>query len=75
MGIDNGPAYRQSHPRSAGLGGVKRLENALEMFRINARSRIAYCDEDAILLALLGTDQQLTCPGLDRAHCVDGVQD
>ena len=53
----------------------KILENALEMFRINARSRIAYCDEDAILLAPLGTDRQLTCPGLDRAHCFDGVQD
>ena len=37
MGIDDRPADRQPHPYSAGLGGVESLENALEMFRIDAR--------------------------------------
>jgi hypothetical protein len=36
MGIDDGPADRQPHPHSAGLRGVESLENALEVFRINA---------------------------------------
>src|SRR6266576_5180955 len=42
MGVDDGPADRQPHPRSAGLGGVESLENALEMRRIDARPRIAH---------------------------------
>ena len=48
MGIDDGPADRQPHPHSAGLRGVESLENALEMFRINARPGIAHCHENAI---------------------------
>src|SRR5271170_7285926 len=34
MGIDDRRANRQSHPHSAGLRGVKRLENAIEMTAI-----------------------------------------
>jgi hypothetical protein len=48
LGVDDGPADRQAHPHSTGLGGVKSLENALDMFRSNARPRIAHHDEDSI---------------------------
>jgi len=34
MGVDDRPANRQPHPRSAGLCGVKGIENAIELFRI-----------------------------------------
>jgi len=57
MGIDNGPADRKTHPYSAGLRAVERLENALEIFRINAQPGIAYCHENAIRLGLLGADR------------------
>src|SRR5712691_3633351 len=75
MGIDDGPADRQPHPNSAGLRGVESLENALEMFRTNARPGIAHCHENATGLGLLGADQQLSWPRLDRAHGFDRVQD
>jgi hypothetical protein len=74
MGIDDGPADRQPHPHSAGLRCVESLENALDMLRIDARPGIANRDEDAIRLRLLGADQQLSRPRLDRAHCFDCVQ-
>src|SRR6266576_3824067 len=38
VGIDDRPADGQPHPCSAGLCGVKRLENALEIFGIDPRS-------------------------------------
>src|SRR5712691_1919100 len=75
MGIDDGPADRQPHPNSAGLRGVESLENALEMFRTNARPGIAHCHENATGLGLLGADQQLSGPRLNRAHGFDRVQD
>jgi hypothetical protein len=75
VGVDDGPADRQPHPNSAGLRGVESLENALDMFQINPRPRIAHRDEDAVCPALLGADQQLTRPPVDRAHCFGRVQD
>src|SRR5258708_30229939 len=75
MGMDDGPANRKSHPHSARLRGVESLENALEMFRINARPRIAHCHENATGLVLLGADQQLAWPRLDRAHGFYRLQD
>jgi hypothetical protein len=60
-------------PHSAGLCGVKRLENALEMFGINARPGIGHGHEDPCLV-LFGADQQLSCPRLDRAHHFDRVK-
>src|SRR6202140_4324580 len=74
MGIDDGPADRQPHPHSAGLRCVESLENALDMLRIDARPGIANRDEGAMRLRLLGADQQLSRPRLDRAHCLDCVQ-
>jgi hypothetical protein len=56
MGIDDGPADRQPHPGSAVLRGVKRIKNALEMRRSDARPGIANRDEDAISRGLLGAD-------------------
>jgi hypothetical protein len=47
MGVDDGPANRQPHPCSAGLCGVEGLENAIEMFRMDARPGIAHCHKDA----------------------------
>ena len=37
MGLDDRPANRQPHPHAAGLRGVKCIEHALEMRRIDAR--------------------------------------
>ena len=75
MGIDDRPADRQPHPHSAGFRGVESLENALEMFRINTRPRIAHCHEDAICPGLLGADRQLSWPLLNRSHCFDRIHD
>jgi hypothetical protein len=47
MGTDDGPADRQPYAQSAGLRGVESLENALDMFRIDAWPGIANRDEDA----------------------------
>jgi hypothetical protein len=43
------------------------------LVRVNSRPRIAHGDE-AIRLPLLGADHQLSWP-IDRAHCLDRVQD
>src|SRR6516162_7980675 len=74
MNIYDGPTDRQAHPHAAGLRGVECLENALEMFSIDARSGIAHRHEDACKV-LLGADQQLSWPRLNRAHCFNRVQD
>src|SRR5271157_2616006 len=57
MRDDDGAADRQPHPDSAGLCRVEGLENPLEMFPINARSRIAHFDKNATGLDLLGSDR------------------
>src|SRR6516165_12222080 len=74
MCMDDGSADRQPHARSTGLGGVEGLEDSIEMLRINARSGIAHCDEDACLI-LLCADQKLSRPLLNRAHCFSRIQD
>ncbi len=74
MGVDDRPADRQPHLHSAGLRGVESVENVLEMFRINARPRIAHRDEDAIRPALPGADQQVTRSLVYRAHRFGRVQ-
>ena len=74
MRTNNGPADRQSHARSAGLGGVERLEDALEMRGIDAWPGISHGHERTCPV-LLGADQQLSCPRLDGPHCFDRVQD
>src|SRR6266699_208018 len=75
VSFDNGLADRQPHPHSAGLCGIERLENTLEVLRIDTRSSIDYRDEGATNLALPGADRQLARPLLDRAHCFDRIQD
>src|SRR5262249_45420030 len=72
-GINNGPADRQPHSYAACLRGVESLENALEMFWMDARPTIADCDEDT-LFGFLDADLQLPCPGLNRGHCFNCVQ-
>ena len=74
MSIDDGPADRQPHSRSAGLRGVEGLENAFGMRRIDARPGIAHCHEGASVL-LVGADQKLSYPRLNRAHRLNRVQD
>src|SRR5262245_33863203 len=59
MGVDDRPADRQPHSRSAGFGRVECLKNALAMPRIKARSGIAYGHEDACVV-LFRADQQLS---------------
>src|SRR6185503_5296302 len=56
MGVDDRPANRQPHPHAAGLRGVKCIEHALEMRRIDARPGIAHCHKDASVV-LFGADQ------------------
>src|SRR6516162_5778588 len=73
MGVDDRPADRQPHSRSAGFGTIECLENALAMARIKARPGIAHCHEDARVV-LLGADQQLSWLRLNRAHCLNRVQ-
>src|SRR6201991_2288729 len=46
MGVDDRPANRQPHPCSAGLCGVEGIENAIELFRIDARPGIMHCHKD-----------------------------
>src|SRR5216684_5562578 len=75
VGIDDRAADRQSHPYPARLRGVESLENAIDMVRINARPGISHGHENATGLGLLGADQQLAWPRLDRAHGFDRVQD
>src|SRR6476469_2267342 len=65
MGVDDRPANRQPHPRAAGLRGVKSIEHALEMRRIDAGPGIAHCHKDACVV-LLGADQPLSWPCLSR---------
>src|SRR5215813_6560624 len=73
MSMDDGAAYRQPHACSSGLCGVEGVEDSIEMRWINAWPGIAYGDEGACLV-LLGADQQLSCPLLNRAHCFSRVQ-
>src|ERR1700730_19098748 len=75
MGIYNGPADRQPHSQSAGFRSVEGLKNAVEMLRINARSRVAHCHEDAIFVRSLRADRQFSWPFLNRSHCFDRIQD
>src|SRR6478672_6754541 len=56
MGVDDRPTNRQPHPCSAGLCGVEGIENAIEMFRIDARPGIVDCHKDTCVV-LLGADQ------------------
>src|SRR5258705_6911996 len=56
MGVDDRPANRQAHPHAAGLRGVKCIEHALEMRRIEARPGIAHYHKDTCAV-LLSTDQ------------------
>src|SRR5215470_2046927 len=72
MCMDDGPADRQPHARSTGLGGVEGLEDSIEMLRINARPGIAHRHDDACLI-LPCADQQLPCPLLNRAHCFSRI--
>src|SRR5262249_24606680 len=50
MCMDDGPADRQPHARSTGLGGVEGLEDSIEMLRINARPGIAHRHDDPCLI-------------------------
>src|SRR5271170_3118954 len=75
MSFNDGPAERQSHPHSIGLRSVERLEDALQIFRINARPGIAHYHENLFRPDLLGADRQLSCLSLNSVHCLDRVQD
>ena len=73
MSFDDRPANRQPHSYSAGFRGVEGLENAFDMLRIDARPRVAHCYKDSNCLGFPRADQQLSCPRLNRAHCIDRV--
>src|ERR1700752_545210 len=74
MSVDDRPANRQPHSHAAGLRGVKSIEHALEMRRIEARPGIAHCHKDACAV-LLGADQQFSYPCVTRTHCFDRVEE
>src|SRR5215813_4504525 len=73
MGDDDRSADRQSHPRSAGLCGIERLENALNVRRINAWPGITYCEAHACTV-LRGANRQISLP-VNRSHCFDRIED
>jgi hypothetical protein len=73
VGIDDRATNRQPYSHAARLRGVESLENTIEMVRINGRPGIAQGHENATRLGLLGADQQLSWPSLDRAHGFDRV--
>src|ERR1700733_9930709 len=75
MGVDDGPADRQPHPESAGLGGVESVENVLAAFRINAGPGISYRYDHTPRLGLLGADRQLSWTPLNQVHRFDRIQD
>jgi len=56
MGLDDRSTNRQPHARAAGLRGIKCIEHALEMRRIDARPGIVHCHKD-ICMVLPGADQ------------------
>src|ERR1700730_17905721 len=75
MRVDDGAADREAQPYSAGLGRVKGVEDAFEMFRINSRPRITDRDQDLIRSHSFGADRQLSARAINRAHRFDCVQD
>jgi hypothetical protein len=75
MSFNEGPADRQPNPHSVGLCSVERLEDALQIFRINARPGIAHCHENLFRPGLLGADRKLSCLSLNSIHCLDRIQD
>ena len=75
VGIDDRPADRKPHPGPTGLGSVESLEDALDMFRIDASPGIMHGDKDTAGFVLRGADRQLSCPCLRRAHRFECVED
>src|SRR6266481_9927340 len=75
MRADDGAADREAQPYSAGLGRVKGVEDAFEMYRINSRPRITDRDQNLIRSPSLGADRQLSARAINRAHRFDCVQD
>src|SRR6516165_11648934 len=73
MSMDDGAANRQPHACSTGLRGVEGVEDPIEIRRIDAWPGIAHGHEGACLV-LLGTDQQLSRPLLNRAYCFSRVE-
>src|SRR5262249_10288567 len=67
MSMDDGAANRQPHACSTGFRGVEGVEDPVEIRRINAGTGIAHGHAGACLV-LIGADQQLSCPLVDRAH-------
>src|SRR6201991_4793567 len=67
MGFDNRAADREAHAHAAGLCGVEGIENAIELFRMDARPGIVHRHKDTCVV-LLGADQQVSRRCLNRAH-------
>jgi type I site-specific restriction-modification system R (restriction) subunit len=48
VGFDDRAAYGQAHPHAVGLSRKKRIENAIEIFAVDSRSRIPHRQADAV---------------------------
>src|SRR5215470_7737858 len=74
MGVDDRAADRQPHSHAVRLRRVERLENALQLLRVDAWPSIAYCYENTSVV-VFRADQQLSCRQLSEPHCFDGIED
>src|SRR5258708_9200955 len=73
--FDDRTADGQAQAHALGLGGVERLEQAVQTLRIQSRAGIPQTDEYAVRSISARADQQLPRPLADAAHRLDGVDD
>src|SRR6266481_6064044 len=73
--FDDRTADGQAQAHALGLGGVERLEQAVQTLRIHSRTAIPQTDEYAVRSISARADQQLPRPLADAAHRLDGVDD
>jgi hypothetical protein len=57
MGLDDGPADRQTHSHAVSLGGVERLEQLIEQCRIEPRAAIPHGHKHAVRVVFFRGDQ------------------
>jgi len=73
MGFDNGSANRQAHPHALRLRRKERMEDAVQIFRVNSRPRILHGYQDALGIAYRRFQPQTSCPIVNGIHGLDRV--
>src|SRR5262249_196104 len=74
MSFDDRPADRKSHTHPVSLGGVERVEQALEILRPYSWTRVSHGDEDPAHIFPPAIEPR-SRPFTDAAHRVDCVYD